>query len=130
MLRTIAAALAGLVAAMITVWAFQFASVRAFPPPPGVDVLDPMQLARMPPGALGLALAGWVVGALDGGLAAAAIAKRRLPAIVVGVLAMLGALLVVALVPHPVWMSVAVVLLPVPAAIFGAWLVRGRADAA
>jgi hypothetical protein len=93
-------------------------------------VRDPQQLAaliaEMPVGALALVLAGWVVGALDGGLVAAWISKRRVPAIVVGVLVMLGAFLMVAMVPHPMWMSIAGVLLPLPAALFGAWLVRGR----
>jgi len=130
MLRSILAVLAGLVVAWITVSLFEFASMHAFPPPPGVDVRDPQQLAalvaQMPVGALGLVLAGWVVGALDGGLVATLISKRRVPAIVVGVLVMLGAFLMVAMVPHPMWMSIAGVLLPLPAALFGAWLVRGR----
>jgi len=134
MLRSILAVLAGLVVAMITVWLFEFASMHAFPPPPGVDVRDPQQLAalvsQMPPGALGLVLAGWVVGALDGGLVANLISKRRVPVVVVGVLVMLGAFLMVAMVPHPMWMSIAGVLLPLPAALFGAWLVRGRKPAA
>lgn len=134
MLRSILAVLAGLVVAWITVSLSEFASMHAFPPPSGVDVRDPQQLAalvaQMPVGALGLVLAGWVVGALDGGLVAALIAKRRVPAIVVGVLVMLGAFLMVAMVPHPMWMSIAGVLLPVPAALFGAWLVRGRKTAA
>ena len=130
MLRSILAVLAGLVVAWITVSLSEFASMHAFPPPPGVDVRDPQQLAalvaQMPVGALGLVLAGWVVGALDGGLVATLISKRRVPAIVVGVLVMLGAFLMVAMVPHPMWMSIAGVLLPLPAALFGAWLARGR----
>ena len=131
MLRSILAVLAGLLAAWITVSLFEFASMHTFPPPAGVDVHDPRQLAslvaKMPVGALALVLAGWVVGALDGGLLAGSIAKRRAPAIVVGVLVMLGAFLMVAMVPHPLWMSIAGVLLPVPAALAGAWLVRPRA---
>ena len=130
MLRSILAVLAGLVVAWITVSLFEFASMHTFPPPPGVDVRDPQQLAalvsQMPVGALALVLAGWVVGALDGGLVAMLIAKRRVPVIVVGVLVMLGAFLMVAMVPHPMWMSIAGVLLPLPAALFGAWLARGR----
>ena len=130
MLRSILAVLAGLVVAWITVSLFEFASMHTFPPPPGVDVRDPQQVAalvsRMPVGALALVLAGWVVGALDGGLAAALIAKRRVPAVVVGALVALGALAMVMMVPHPLWMSIAGVFLPVPAALSGAWLVRGR----
>lgn len=130
MLRSILAVIAGLVVAWITVSLFEFASMHTFPPPPGLDVRDPQQLAglvsRMPVGALALVLAGWIVGALDGGVVAASIAKRRTPAIVVGGFVALGALLMVALVAHPLWMSLAGVLLPVPAAMFGAWLARGR----
>ena len=134
MLRSILAVLAGLVVAWITVSLFEFASMHTFPPPPGVDVRDPQQLAalvsQMPVGALGLVLAGWVVGALDGGLVAALISKRRMPAVVVGALVALGALAMVMMVPHPLWMSIAGVFLPVPAALFGAWLARGRKPAA
>jgi hypothetical protein len=130
MLRSILAVLAGLVVAWITVSLFEFAGMHAFPPPPGIDVRDPQQLAsliaQMPSGALTLVLTGWVIGALDGGLVAALIARQRVPSIAVGVLVMLGAFLMVAMVPHPLWMSIAGVLLPVPAALFGAWLARGR----
>ena len=130
MLRSILAVLAGLVVAWITISLFEFASMHAFPPPPGVDVRDPQQLAalvsQMPVAALALVLAGWVVGAMDGGLVSTLIAKRRVPAIVVGVLVMLGAFLMMVMVPHPLWMAIAGVLLPLPAALFGAWLVRRR----
>ena len=130
MLRTILAVLAGLVVAWITISLFEFASMHAFPPPPGVDVRDPQQLAalvsQMPVAALALVLAGWVVGAMDGGLVSTLIAKRRVPAIVVGVMVMLGAFLMMVMVPHPLWMAIAGVLLPLPAALFGAWLVRRR----
>lgn len=132
-MRSILAVIAGLVVAWITVSLFEFASVRAFPPPPGLDVHDPRQLAalvaQMPPRALLLVLAGWVVGALDGGLVAAAISKRRAPAIVVGACVAVAVLLMVVLVRHPAWMSLAGALLPVPAALLGAWLVRGRRNA-
>lgn len=134
MLRSILAVLAGLMAAWLTVSLFEFASMHTFPPPPGVDVRDPAQLAqlvaRMPAGALGLVLAGWVVGALDGGLVARLVARRTMPAAIVGTCVALGALLMVVMVPHPMWMSLAGVLLPLPASLFGAWLVRGRRAAA
>jgi len=134
MLRSILAVFAGLVVAWITVSLFEFASMHAFPPPPGVDVRDPAQLsqliAQMPIGALWLVLAGWVVGALDGGLVTRLIARSTMPAAIVGTFVALGALLMVTMVPHPLWMSLAGVLLPLPAALFGAWLVRGRKPAA
>jgi hypothetical protein len=133
MLRSILALTTGLAMAIVTIWLFQFASMRAFPPPPAVDIGDPAQvsglIAAMPVGALAMVLAGWVVGALDGGLVAALVSRRRWPAVAVGTLvAALGALMVLAI-PHPAWMAFAVVLLPVPAALFGAWLMRGRAAA-
>ena len=49
-----------------------------------------------------------------------------MPVIIVGAAVALGALLMVTMVPHPMWMTIAGVLLPIPAALFGAWLVRGR----
>ena len=130
MLRSILAVTTGLATAIVTIWLFEFASMHAFPPPPGVNVGDPQQLAAlvagMPAMALVLVLAGWVVGALDGGIVAWLVARRRTPVVVVGTLVMLGALAMVLMVPHPMWMSIAGVLLPLPAALFGAWLVRGR----
>lgn len=134
MLRSILALLAGLVAAWLTITLFEFASMHTFPPPPGIDVHDPAQLAgliaQMPVGALGLVLAGWVVGALDAGLVAGMIARRRWPAIVVGALVALGVAFVVLMVPHPAWMSIAGVLLPIPAALVGARLAGARKPAA
>ena len=134
MLRSILAVTTGLATAIVTIWLFEFASMHAFPPPPGVNVGDPQQLAAlvagMPAMALVLVLAGWVVGALDGGIVARLIARRRVPVIIVGAAVALGALLMVTMVPHPMWMTISGVVLPVPAALFGAWLVRGRDTAA
>jgi hypothetical protein len=129
MLRSILAVLAGLVFAWITSSLFEFASLRAFPSPP-INALDLQHIAELvahrPVAALALVLAGWMVAALDGGLVAALVAKGRVPAIVVGIAVALFVLMKVTIIPHPLWISIAGVLLPVPAALFGAWLARGR----
>ncbi len=75
-----------------------------------------------------------VLGALDGGIVAALVARDRHPriaAIVPALLVISGVVgMIVAMPAHPAWMAIAGVLLPLPAALFGAWLVRGRNAAA
>lgn len=131
MLRAILGLLAGLAAAWLTITLFEFASVAAYPPPPGLDPRDPQQLqaliAHAPPLAMALVLAGWVCAAFFGGLVAAWIAHRRVwPALVIGVCVLAGVAGMAWLIPHPTWMTLCGVLLPVPAAWMGARVLRRR----
>lgn len=133
--RTILAVVAGVVVAWLIIVASQFAGAAAYPPPPGLDVTDPQQLAAFiqaaPPAAMGLVLGGWVFGALLGGWAAARISRRhpRTAALLVGVLVLAGVIANAMMIPHPSWMTIAGVLLPVPAAWLGARLGRRQAPA-
>ena len=72
-----------------------------------------------------LVLIGWVLGAFLGGWVAARIARhRRAAALVIGALVVLGVVANNMMIPHPLWMTIAGVLLPIPAA----WLAaRGLA---
>lgn len=122
MARTILAVLLGVVVAWLTIVLFQFASTAAFPPPPGLDPRDPAQLRALidaaPPAAMALVLASWAIGAFDGALVTALVARRHRKgaALLIGVLVLAGVVAMIRLVPHPLWMSIAGVLLPVPAA--------------
>jgi len=133
MLRSILAVFAGLVVAWITATLLEFASLRVFPSP-AIDALDLRHIAELvagrPVAALALVLGGWLLGALDGGIVARLVSRRRWPAVAVGVGVLLFVVMKVMIVSYPLWMSIAGVLLPVPAALFGAWLVRGRNAAA
>lgn len=134
---------AGVLAMGVVVSGVEWTVIGLFPLPPGLDPTRPDDLARIlasaAPGALlGVVLA-WVAGAFVGGAAAAAISRRwpRMAAACVGLVVVAAALqmqadimqagIMQAGIPgHPTWMTVSGVLLPVPAALMAAWLVRGR----
>jgi hypothetical protein len=131
--RTILGILAGLVAAWLTMTLCEFASVLLHRPPAGVDLRDPQALAAhiaaAPLSAMLVVLAGWTLGAFFGGWIAARIARHRLAAaLVIGALVLLGVIANSMLIPHPLWMTLAGIALPIPAAWVAARLVTRRAQ--
>ena len=128
--RTILAVLAGVVVAWLTIMLCEFGSAALSPPPVGLDLTDPAQIALFiesaPPSAMLLVVAGGTFGALIGGWLAARISRRhpRPAALVVGALVVAAVILNASLIPHPLWMTVTGVLLPLPAAWLGARLAR------
>jgi hypothetical protein len=94
--------------------------------PGGFDMHDPASVAAfvatLPVAALLLVLAGWVLGALIGGYVAARIARKPRPALTVGIVIVVGVIANAVMIPHPLWMTAAGVLLPIPAAWLGAKL--------
>lgn len=133
--RTILGILAGMVAAWVVIMACQFASGMLFPPPPGMDLTQPEQLAafvaQAPPAAMAIVVASWVLGAGIGGWVAAKVARAhpRFAALVIGLLVLAGVVANNTMIPHPTWMTVLGVLLPLPAAWLGARMARPRAAA-
>jgi hypothetical protein len=131
--RTIAGVLAGVVVAWLTIMLAEFASAPLHPTPAGFDMRDPAAMAAfvatLPVAALLLVLCGWVLGALAGGYVAVRIARRTWPAWVVGIVIEIGVIANAVMIPHPTWMTVAGVLLPLPAAWLGARLATRRASA-
>ena len=134
MVRTILGALAGVATTYLTIMLIEFAGHRVYPPPPGIDPTKTEDMARLigmlPTGALLFVVAAWVIGALDGGIVAALVARNQRPriaAIVPALLVIAGVVGMIVVMPaHPAWMSALGLLLPIPAALSGAWLVRGR----
>jgi MFS family permease len=126
MLRSILGFLAGLATSWLTISVSQLLSARSYPPPPGADLRDPEALAAFiaaaPIPAMVLVVAGYALAALLGGWVAAMISRRHraIVAVLVGALVLVGVILNYMLIPHPVWMVVAGVLLPVPMAWLGA----------
>lgn len=128
--RTILGAVAGLAVAFFTIMLVEFASHAAYPPPPGLDPMVTADMAQimatLPPGAMLLVVAAWVMGAFDGGFVAALIARGQRPrvaAIVPALMVMAGVVgMIVQMPAHPKWMSIAGLLLPIPAALAGAAL--------
>ena len=130
MLRTLLGALLGVVVAMLTITAVEFLGHQAYPPPPGLDPMDPTDMERilglLPLGAKWFIVGAWTCGAFLGGLAAALVARHpRIAALVPALLVVAGVVMVSLQMPgHPRWMAVAGLLLPIPAALLGATLAR------
>ena len=131
--RTILGILAGLVAAWLVMTLCEFASVLLHRPPAGVDLRDPQALAAhiaaAPLSAMLVVLVGWTLGAFVGGWIAARIARHRLAAaLVIGVLVVLGVAANSLMIPHPLWMTIAGIALPIPAAWLAASLASPKAQ--
>jgi MFS family permease len=130
--RTIAGVVVGVVVAWLAIMLAEFASAPLHPTPAGFDMDDPASVAAfvatLPVAALLLVLAGWVLGALIGGYVAARIARRLRPALTVGIVIVVGVIANAVMIPHPLWMTIAGALLPVPAAWIGARLATRRAS--
>ncbi|HWS78532.1 MAG TPA: hypothetical protein VN205_09190 [Thermomonas sp.] len=128
--RTILGAVVGLVLAVVTIMLVEFAGHQAYPPPPGLNPMVTEDMAQiiqlLPTGAMLFVVAAWVIGAFDGGFVAALIARGQRPrvaAIVPALMVMAGVVAMVVQMPaHPKWMSIAGLLLPIPAALAGAAL--------
>ena len=133
--RTILGILAGMVTAWLLIMVCQFASGLLYPPPPGMDLRQPEQLAafiaQAPVAAMVLVVVSWVLGAFIGGWVAAKVAREHplFAALMIGVLVLAGVVANNTMIPHPLWMTVLGVLLPLPAAWLGARMARRPATA-
>ena len=136
--RTLLGAVVGPVFAVATVMLSEFAGHQVFPPPAGLDPMVTEDMAKiiqaLPIGAMVFVVAAWVIGAFDGGFVAALIARNghpRAAAVVPALMVMAGVVGMIVKMPgHPQWMAVVGLLLPIPAALAGAWLAgKGRRTA-
>jgi len=117
--RGIAATVAGVLVAGLTIAGVEWLGHRLYPPPAGLkaDDLEALaaHVAAMPIGALLFVLLAWLLGVFLGGIVAALLAGRR-PRLYAGVIAaviLLGAIANFAMIPHPAWfMTLAVISLP------------------
>lgn len=135
MIRTTLAVLLGLVVALATMLLLEYLGMSLFPPPPGLRLDNEDDLARLVDSAsMGKklwVLAGWTLAAFVGGWVAAKMSRRHRTgaALAVGVLIVGGVVLNALLLPHPAWMTVVGVLLPLPVAWCAARLAGPRAAA-
>lgn len=132
--RLILAGVIGVVVAVVLVGLVQLGGQQIYPPPAGIDFHDQAQVAAMvanlPTGALVFVLAAWAMGSFGGAFIAAKIARRSQTGVALVVAAFMLAAIVFNLVayPHPLWMMVLGVLMPVPCALAGSALARGRSS--
>lgn len=115
--RNVLAALAGLVAAMLVIGVVEMAGHAIFPPPDGLDITKPEDQARLmevvPIGAKVAVVVAWFLGALAGCAAATWIARTIRPGWIVAGVLVLGGMYTTQMFPHPVWMVVCAVVLPI-----------------
>ncbi len=131
--RTILGAVIGLVVAMAVIFLVEGLAAAISPPPPGLDLKNEADLARIVETASltmkVLVVSGWLLGSFIGAWVAARISRahRVAAALVVGIGIVLGVILNAMMLPHPLWMSVLGVALPIPLAWFAARLATPRA---
>ncbi|UCF67386.1 MAG: hypothetical protein JSV80_16705 [Acidobacteriota bacterium] len=117
--------------AVIIVYLVETLSHVLYTPPPGVDLSNPEQLAsligELPVMALVFVVVAWILGAFGGALVAAPIARdaRVSGALIVGGVMVLLVIANLLIIPHPIWMTIAGIVLPLPAAWLAAWLEPG-----
>lgn len=114
--RTILGILAGALLAVLLVGAIEGVGHAMFPPPAGLDLTDPAQLAsvmdKIPLAAKLWVVAAWGLATFCGALAAALISRRGWTPWVIAVLVAAAAVATVLMIPHPVWMKIAAVAAP------------------
>lgn len=133
MLRIFAAVLLGMLAAVAAMLVLELIGMQLFPLPSAAlqDETDLAQaVAQASTGKLLWVLAGWGIASFCGGWVAGRIAavRRTMAGIAIGVLVVAGVVLNVTALPHPLWMTIAGLLLPLPLAWLGARLSGSRAS--
>jgi hypothetical protein len=123
-MRMIGGVVAGLIVAFLCVYGIETIGHSLYPPPPGFDLSNPDDMARMiavmPVGAKVAVVLGWFVGALVGALVADKIARRGLAGWIVAILVVAAGIATMVMIPHPAWMWVAGIGLP----LLAAWLAQ------
>jgi hypothetical protein len=94
---------------------------RLYPPPPGLDISNSADLARLieslPGPALSIILGAWFLGALIGGWVAFRVGLWRTAPWLVSAVIITGAIWSFVMIPHPSWMIAAGVILPLLAGL-------------
>ena len=119
-MRTTLATICGLVAAVFLIFVLEATGHLLWPPPAWMDASDPESIRRalplLPLGAVISLTAAWILGTFTGSWLGTLIARRALPACIVGAFVASSALITLFLIPHPIWYwIVALVLVPLAA---------------
>ena len=120
--KTILAVLAGVIAGGAIVFVTEAVGHSLFPPPADINLADPEDVKRLmaslPAGAFAMVLVGWFLGSFAGALVALRIARSPTAAWGVAVVFTLLTAASFTMIPHPMWMIVAGLLIP----LASAWL--------
>ena len=131
--RAILGVLAGLATMFVVIMGIEYVGHMVYPPPLGLNPMVTEDLSAImavqPVAAKAFVVVAWVVGAFAGGWVAAKISRSypRAAAVIVALMVVLGVVGMILQLPgHPRWMAALGLLLPIPAALLGARLVRPR----
>lgn len=120
--RTVLGVVAGVIAGGAIVFATEAVGHSLFPPPADINLANPEDVKRLmaslPAAAFAFVLGGWFLGSLAGAFVARQVARHDAAAWAVAVLFILFTAMNFVMIPHPVWMIVAGILIP----LLGAWL--------
>ena len=112
MIRKLAAGVAGVVVALLTIQLVEMLGHLVYPPPADIEFGDPEQvrefIASLPVGSILFVGAAWALGVFLGTIAGALLAgSGALPyAIVVGGMVLAGAATMLVIIPHPWWFTI------------------------
>ena len=112
MARIIVAIVAGVIVAVVVVFAVESLGHAIFPPPETIDFNDPEQLsglvASIPIEALLFVPLAWFLGSFSGGVLAVMIAREQalLLASIVAAFILAGAVATLMAIPHPLWLVI------------------------
>ena len=122
LVRQILGVIAGVVVGGLVVFLVEFAGHSLFPPPPGTDLTNPEDVKRLmsllPAGAFVMVLFGWFLGSLAGAWTANRIARTSIAGWIVAALFILLTAYNFTVIPHPMWMMAAGVVIP----LVSAWI--------
>ena len=113
--------LACLAALVATVWVVEAIGHSVWPPPPGTNMSDPAQLAtlldKIPLAAKLAVVTGWLLGAMAGTWAANAVARWTPASWIVAAMGIAFGVMTLFMIPHPLWMQISAVVVP----LIGGW---------
>jgi hypothetical protein len=131
--RLILGIIAGIIAAVATIWCVDMVNHMIHPLPRSLSIHDREGLgdyiSAMPPLALSLVAASWFLGALVGGLVAAWVARRDIAIGIVGIVVVIAAVGNLLIARHPVVLQVAAFVAPLVGTFIGRMIYRRRRPA-
>jgi len=128
MIRKLAAAVVGVVVAILTIQLVEMLGHLVYPPPADFEFGEPEQvrefISTLPIGSILFVAAAWALGTFLGTLAGALVSgSRALPyATVVGGIVLAGTITMLLIIPHPWWFTIAAPVSIIIAAVLAVYL--------
>ena len=128
MLKVVAGLVAGLIVALAAIYVIWLIALQVYPLPAegGIRSLESegALIQSMPTGALAFVAAAWFGGAFIGALTAAHISRRLWPAWVIAALVASISISNIVMFPHPEWMQLAAVIVPIVGGLVATHMAR------